>query len=57
MINNGEIMSQSAKSITGNSVTHRTKIITVSDKISLPIQLKVTEESIKSTERSKAIQT
>ena len=57
MINNGEIMSQSAKSITGNSVTHRTKIITVSDKISIPIQLKVTEESIKSTERSKAIQT
>ena len=49
-------MSRFAKSITGNSVTHRTKRITASDKISLPIQLKVTEEPVKSTERSKAIQ-
>ena len=49
-------MSRFAKSITGNSVTHRTKIITVSDKISLPIRLKVTEEPIKSTKRSQAIQ-
>ena len=49
-------MSQVTKSVTGNTVTHRTKRITASDKISLPIQLKVTEEPVKSTERSKAIQ-
>ena len=48
-------MSQSAKSITGNSVTHRTKIITVSDKISLPTNLKITEKPIKSRERTQAI--
>jgi hypothetical protein len=56
VINNGEIMSRFAKSVTGNSVTHRTKRITASDEISLPIQLKVTEEPIKPTDRSKAIQ-
>jgi hypothetical protein len=49
-------MSRFAKSITGKSVTHRTKRITANDKISLPIQLKVTEEPIKPTDRSKAIQ-
>mgnify|MGYP006109814003 FL=1 len=49
-------MSQFTKSVTGNSITHRTKTITVSDKIALPVKLKITEGPIESTKRSQAIQ-
>ena len=48
-------MSQYVKSVTGNSVTHRTKTIAVSDKISLPTNIKITEKPIKSRERTQAI--
>jgi hypothetical protein len=56
VINNGDIMSQITKNVTGNSITHRTKTITVNDKISLPVKLKITEGPIKSTKKSQAIQ-
>ena len=49
-------MSKVTKSVTGNSITYRTKAITVNDKISLPVKLKITEGPIKSTKRSQAIQ-
>ena len=49
-------MSQVTKSVTGNSITYRTKIITVNDKMSLPVKLKITEGPVKSTKRSQAIQ-
>ena len=49
-------MSQITKNVTGNSITHRTKTITVNDKISLPVKLTITEGPIKSTKRSQAIQ-
>ena len=48
-------MSQLAKSVTGNSITSRTKMVIVSDMVSLPLNLKNTQEIIKSTKRSKAI--
>ena len=49
-------MSKVIKSVTGNSITYRTKAIIVNDKISLPVKLKITEGPIKSTKRSQAIQ-
>ena len=49
-------MSKVTKSVTGNSITHRTKTIVANDKISLPIKLKITEGPIESTKRSQAIQ-
>jgi len=56
VINNGDIMLEVTKIVTGNSITHRTKTIAVNDKISLPVKLKITEGPIKSTKRSQAIQ-
>ena len=49
-------MSQVTKSITGNSITHRTKAIIVNDKISLPVKLRITEGPIESTKRSQTTQ-
>ena len=50
-------MPLSEKTVTGSSVTGKGKTSSVSDKISLPKFLKITEGPVKSSKRSQQLQT
>ena len=49
-------MPKSIKTVTGSSITSKSKTSSVSDQFSLPKSFKITEGPVKSSERSRQLQ-